>query len=72
MRSKASWAIDSEPIRAHGIIIVNNPYKYYSRLSLNEHLYKTDTLTNGHLELVPAFLYSLYLTQDRHLFKMDT
>ena len=52
--------------------IVYNPYKYCSRLSLNEHLYKTDTLTNGHLELVPAFLYSLYLTQDRHLFKMGT
>ena len=24
--------------------IVYNPYKYYSRLSLNGHLYKTDTL----------------------------
>ena len=39
----------------------------YSRLSLNGHLYKTDTSLNGHLELVPAFLYSLYLT----LYKTD-
>ena len=40
----------------------------YSRLPLNGHLYKTDTSVNGHLELVPAFLYSLYLT----LHKTDT
>ena len=46
---------------------------FYSRLSLNRHLYKMDTsirrtpLYNGHLELVPAFLYSLYLA----LYKTD-
>ena len=42
--------------------------KQYSRLSLNGHLHKTDPSENGHLELVPAFLYSLYLT----LYKTDT
>ena len=53
--------------------IVFNPYKYYSWLSLNGHLYKTDTLVKWIPRgQVPAFLYSLNLTQDRHLFKTDT
>ena len=52
--------------------IVYNPYKYYSRLSLDGHLYKTDTLAKWTPRVGPAFLYSLYLTQDGHLFKTDT
>ena len=39
-----------------------------STLSLNGHLYKTDTSVKRTLELVPAFLYSFYLTP----YKTDT
>ena len=35
--------------------------KFYSQLSLNGHLCKTDTLLKRHLELVPAFLFSFKL-----------
>ena len=35
---------------------------YISWLSLNRHLYKTDTSVNRHLESFLTFLYSLYLT----------
>ena len=37
----ASWAIDSEAMRARGTIVLVK--SNYSRLSLNRHLYKTDT-----------------------------
>ena len=40
----------------------------YGRLSFNGHLYMTDVSVKRTLELVPAFLYSLYLT----LYKTDT
>ena len=45
----------------HNFIIISC---VYSRLSLNGHL----CLQNGHLELIPAFLYSFYLT----LYKKDS
>ena len=36
---------------------------YYSRLSLNGHFFKTgSSVMNGLLELVPAFLHSLYFS----------
>ena len=50
-----------------GIILIVAGGKY-SRLSLNGHLYKTDTSVKRTLEVGPALLYSLYLT----LYKTDT
>ena len=39
--------------------------QYYSRLSLNGHLYKTDTSVKRTLRVGPCFLYSLYLTLNK-------